>query len=217
MTNRNEEKREATMTTTYNQTKLAEARQAFPNLEDHRRKYPEGRLAEGNGKYMFVFFCSDDATLFYSIGEEQDCLWGANQEITYLEPPRPLSTPTQPSFTEEELLAKVPKLWDCPVMSYNGLDHHVIALGEKYFIYPIDGVTNNELKFVFKSSLTPPKPTPTRLDLLIKWWGEQERPSEIEFAQKTNIGMINALSLPSESDTHYRRGTSEWISLEGVV
>ncbi len=76
----------------YNEQKLAEAQKAFPNLAELREEFPRGRLADGNEKYMFIFFTSDDATLFYSIGEEQDCLWGANQEITYLEPPRDTET-----------------------------------------------------------------------------------------------------------------------------
>ena len=46
--NRNEEKREAPMTTTYNPEKLAEAIKAFgkERLEELREEFPRGRLAE---------------------------------------------------------------------------------------------------------------------------------------------------------------------------
>ena len=59
------------------------------------------------------------------------------------------------------------------------------------------------------------QPLPSRLDLLIKWWGEQERPSEITF--KGEAMASQPTPYPTQWDKYYRRGTSEWISLEGVV
>ena len=55
----------------------------------------------------------------------------------------------------------------------------------------------------------------SRLDLLIKWQGQQERPSEITF--KGEAMASQPTPYPTQWDKYYRRGTSEWISLEGVV
>ena len=65
-----------------------------------------------------------------------------------------------------------------------------------------------------ESYLNATKPLPSRLDLLIKWLGQQDRPSEIEFTNSAKVFINNS---PKPNSTHYRRGTSEWISLEGVV
>lgn len=59
-----------------------------------------------------------------------------------------------------------------------------------------------------------PTPLPSRLDLLIKWWGEQERPSEVEFITESPRGAMHTYTdRPLESSTHYRRGKGEWVEL----
>jgi hypothetical protein len=124
----------------------------------------------------------------------------------------------EPSFTREEMLAKVPKLEDCVKMfhSISGTEHKIVLKKEEGVFYTIeDG--SSELITVDSSYLSVPKPLPTRLDLLIKWWGEQERPSEIEFKVDTFNGFECTSTYPRANHTHYRRGTSEWISLEGII
>ena len=81
----------------------------------------------------------------------------------------------------------------------------------------------NEIYLKIRNYLNPPKPLPSRLDLLIKWLGEQERPSELQFGifkegiAEPNDDLVYFPNPPQADSTHYRRGTSEWISLEGVV
>ena len=102
----------------------------------------------------------------------------------------PSAPQPQPSFTREEMLL----LWEA-----------------------FDSYFTTEVYHDLRAKLRPPI---SRLDLLIKWWGEQERPSELQFQTFDNgtAPFIEAFGYkPLESSTHYRRGTSEWISLEGVV
>jgi len=75
-----------------------------------------------------------------------------------------------------------------------------------------DSYFTTEVYHDLRAKLRPPI---SRLDLLIKWWGEQERPSEIRF--KGEATASQPTPYPTQWDKYYRRGTSEWISLEGVV
>ncbi len=109
----------------------------------------------------------------------------------------------QPSFTREEMLTEAEReliqmciqcAKDADKIQY-GIANHLNEALKKFTCQPL----------------------PSRLDLLIKWWGEQERPSEITFGDYCNIEPKNSYWNISHSinkhSTHYRRGTSEWIKL----
>ena len=117
------------------------------------------------------------------------------------EPQEPPSPQPQPSFTREEMLTEAEReliqmciqcAKDADKIQY-GIANHLNETLKKFTCQPL----------------------PSRLDLLIKWWGEQERPSEITF--KGEAMASQPTPYPTQWDKYYRRGTSEWISLEGVV
>ena len=181
-------------------------------------------------------------------------------ETKLAEAPRPLSNPTQPSFTEEEIDA----LGDGLQLLFekrNGegsarahIYHEINDLKKKVYsmkppkpqppspqpqpsftreelegihaLLDADVTENKSLDTAFdkvEQYLNATKPLPSRLDLLIKFHGEQDRPSELQFGifkegiAEPNDDLVYFPNPPSADSTHYRRGTSEWISLEGVV
>jgi len=109
----------------------------------------------------------------------------------------------EPSFTREEMERLIRDL------RYLTADRF---MGSRE-VHKLRGVILNKLGWELC------QPRPSRLDLLIKWWGEQERPSEITFTHEESIEKHGGVATksPQSYHTHYRRGTSEWISLEGVV
>ena len=116
------------------------------------------------------------------------------------EPQAPSPQP-QPSFTREQ--------WQNIRNKYkNQIEGPLSVTAEEFAIFGEIG------SYLVESA---PKPLPSRLDLRIKWWGEQERPSEITFCKEVDTHWTNGRRSPQADSTHYRRGTSEWISLEGVV
>jgi len=129
--------------------------------------------------------------------------------------PQSPSPQPQPSFTREE----TDTIGEALQLLFTEKHSDFSCFGyETLFGYePLDALK----KKVY--SMGPPLVSPpTRLDLLIKFHGEQERPSEIEFRHKQEREMSSNIYLkltkfPQADSTHYCRGTSEWISLEGVV
>jgi hypothetical protein len=126
-------------------------------------------------------------------------------QLTPSDPVKPSATSPQPqpSFTREEMLTEGERAY-----IQSALQDRFNSQHESYAY--LSTICDKLDKFIFQ-------PLPTRLDLLIKFHGEQDRPSELEFVIIKG-GMVGSIwKAPSEYSTHYRRGTSEWISLEGVV
>jgi hypothetical protein len=69
---------------------------------------------------------------------------------------------------------------------------------------------------IILKSATKPTLTPTEIaNARIKWWGEQENPSEIQFTSITHRGDFHLL--PSAKTTHYRTSPdSDWLPLPKV-
>jgi len=101
--------------------------------------------------------------------------------------------PSIPNFTREE--------WE------------VMRRSTNTYIHPLVDCIINKIDTYLNSHQ--PQPKSSRLDILIKWQGQQDRPSEIEWARIDNSYYWTNTHI-SKDVTHYRRGSGKWISLEGV-
>jgi hypothetical protein len=140
-----------------------------------------------------------------------DMVCSVKCEKEFMKPSAPSPQP-QPSFTREQ----IPTLDNFKKLLLDG--DLIVTPFLQNRSNTLVGFKNKgkwEIKWCDWSELSE---LPTRLDLLIKWWGEQERPSELEFRQAREREMSshmywNITKSPQADSTHYRRGTSEWIEL----
>ena len=215
-------------------------------LEELREEFPRGRLATYHSDAFLVILKDDEEYEVMAIHENKSFAWYNESWLTYLEPTRPLrkeghtkeeiykkvleetgvgasrvtilnrtldlAFPTATAPTEEHINTSAIEFPSDDSLLATGQPQPSFTREEMLLLWEaFDSYFTTEVYHDLRAKLRPPI---SRLDLLIKWWGEQERPSEIEFS--VALGYFSTKE-PLESSTHYRRGTSEWISLEGVV